>query len=250
GNFVARVEASGARCDVLPAPGEGSPEDWEKHQARLIDWLGSLTKPLAVFAANDQLGVRIIDACRRAGIAIPEEVAVVGCENEETLCEFASPPLTSIRFDGATVGYLAARRLDQLMHGEPDDGGDILVPPKGIEVRASSDEFVIEDPVVLRAAMRIRQGAFAGLSVGGLCRELGVSRSTLDRRMKSVLGRGAKEEISRIRFREVCRLLRNTDLTIEAIAEQTGFAHAHYLQAAFRDRFGETPGQFRRRSLR
>lgn len=244
--FVARVEAEGLRCDRLPARGEATPADWERHQAELICWLESLEKPVGVFAANDQLGVRLLDACRRAGLAVPEEVAVVGCENEETLCQFASPALTSVRFDGHAVGWRAAERLDRLMRGEPDDGAPVLVPPPGIEVRASSDEFVIEDPVALRAARLIRERAFAGLNVAAICGELGVSRSTLERRMKAALGRPPKEELLRVRFREVNRLLRATDLTIEQISDLTGFVHAHYLQSAYRERFGITPGEFRR----
>jgi LacI family transcriptional regulator len=244
--FVDRVEASGNPCTLLPAQGESTPRDWESHQKRLVRWLESLPKPVGIFATNDQLAVRLLDACRRAAIAVPEEVAVVGCENEETLCEFASPALTSVRFDGRTVGWKAAERLDRLMRGERDDGRPILVPPKGIAVRASSDEFVIEDPVVLRAARLIRERAFAGLGVAELCDELGVSRSTLERRMKAALGRTPKDELLRVRFREVNRLLRATDFTIEVIAEQTGFTHAHYLQTAYRERFGMTPGEFRR----
>jgi LacI family transcriptional regulator len=245
--FVSRVKEAGSDCTLLPAQGESTPRDWESHQKRLMRWLESLEKPVGIFAANDQLAVRLLDACRRAAIAVPEEVAVVGCENEETLCEFASPALTSVRFDGLTVGWKAAERLDRLMRGEKDDGRPLLVPPKGIEVRASSDEFVIEDPVVLRAARLIRERAFTGLSVAELCDELGVSRSTLERRMKAALGRTPKDELLRVRFREVNRLLRATDLTIDLIAEQTGFTHAHYLQTAYRERFGMTPGEFRRK---
>ncbi len=244
--FVDRVKQAGADCVLLPAQGESTPRDWESHQKRLMHWLESLPKPVGIFATNDQLAVRLLDACRRSAIAVPEEVAVVGCENEETLCEFASPALTSVRFDGHTVGWKAAERLDQLMRGEKGDGRPILVPPKGIEVRASSDEFVIEDPVVLRAARLIRERAFAGLSVAELCDDLGVSRSTLERRMKAALGRAPKDELLRVRFREVNRLLRASDLTIDLIAEQTGFTHAHYLQTAYRERFGMTPGEFRR----
>lgn len=246
-NFVSRVEETGVPCAILPASGEESPRDWEAHQGRLSNWLESLPKPVGIFAANDQLAVQLLDACRRAGIGVPEEVAVVGCENEETLCEFASPALTSVRFDGATVGWRAADRLDRLMRGEHDGRETILVPPKGIEVRASSDEFVIEDPVALRAAKLIRERAFSGIAVGEICAQLGVSRSTLERRMKSSLGRGTKDEILRVQFREVTRLLSNSDLTIEAIAEQTGFSHANYLQTAFRERLGMTPGEFRKR---
>ncbi|MEW6304560.1 MAG: DNA-binding transcriptional regulator [Verrucomicrobiota bacterium] len=245
-NFVTAVKASGGACSLLPETTSDSAADWEQSQARLIAWLAGLPKPVGVFAANDQLGVRLLDACQRAGLAVPEEVAVVGAENEETLCAFATPPLTSVRFDGQMVGYRAAQLLDRLMRGGRVRRRETLVPPKGIVVRGSSDEFVIHDRLVAQAARLIRENATQALNVEDLCRRLNVSRSTLDRRMAAALRRTPKEEILRVRFREVERLLRETDLTIEAIAAETGFAHSHYLQAAFKERHRQTPGEFRR----
>ncbi|MDF1740027.1 MAG: DNA-binding transcriptional regulator [Verrucomicrobiales bacterium] len=247
-NFVTRVKQAGAGCESLPAHGETTPEDWEAHQTELIAWIESIEKPVGIFAANDQLAVRLLDACRRAGIVVPEEVAVVGCENETTLCDFASPALTSVKFDGETVGYRAAGLLDKLMQGETVPAESILIPPKGIEVRASSDEYVIEDPVVLRAVKLIREHAFEGITVAEIVKALRVSRSTLERRMKATLKRGTKEEILRLQFREVNRLLRNTDLTIEAISDLAGFTHTHYLQTSYRERYGITPGAYRKKS--
>ena len=245
-NFVTRIKSLGRECRILPARGEATPEDWEQHQFQLIEWLATLMKPVAIFAANDQLAVHLLDACRRAGISVPEDVAVVGCENEVTLCEFASPTLTSVRFDGQTVGFRAAGLLDQLMSGITPDNTTILIPPKGIEVRSSSDEFVIEDPIVLQAVRLIRKQAFTGLTVGEICKTVGVSRSTLERRMKATLQRNPKEELLRVRFREVNRLLRNTNFTIDTISEMTGFSQAHYLQTAYRERHGKTPGAYRK----
>ncbi|MFM9091528.1 MAG: XylR family transcriptional regulator [Verrucomicrobiota bacterium] len=244
-NFVAAVRQRGGGCARLPEPVSDRAADWERGQARLISWLTALPKPVGVFAANDQLGVRLLDACQRAGIPVPEEVAVVGAENEETLCAFANPPLTSVRFDGATVGFAAAQLLAHLMRGGARPKGEILFPPKGIVVRQSSDEFVIHDRLVAHAARVIRENATTGMNVGDLCRKLNASRSTLDRRMKAAIGRTPKEEILRVRFREVERLLRETNLTVEAIACQTGFAYSHYLQAAFKESYGQTPGEFR-----
>ena len=246
-NFVRSVESYGCRCFELPETLSDSAADWEKSQDTLINWLSLLPKPVGIFAANDQLGVRLLDACQRAGVAVPEEVAVVGAENEETLCSFATPALTSVRFDGQTVGYKAAELLERLMSGKSVKQRETLIPPKGIIVRASSDELVINDRLVANAVRLIREDANKGLNVDNLCKRLNVSRSTLDRRMKSALNRSPKEEISRIRFREVERLLIETDLTMETIAELTGFTHSHYLQAAFRQIYGETPGRFRSR---
>ena len=246
-NFVRSVESYGCRCFELPETLSDSAADWEKSQDTLINWLSLLPKPVGIFAANDQLGVRLLDACQRAGVAVPEEVAVVGAENEETLCSFATPALTSVRFDGQTVGYKAAELLERLMSGKSVKLRETLIPPKGIIVRASSDELVINDRLVANAVRLIREDANKGLNVDNLCKRLNVSRSTLDRRMKSALNRSPKEEISRIRFREVERLLIETDLTMETIAELTGFTHSHYLQAAFKQIYGETPGGFRSR---
>lgn len=208
---------------------------------------GKPAKPVGVFAANDQLGVRLLEACRRAAIAVPEQVAIVGCENEETLCSFASPTLTSVQFDGATVGYAAAQTLDRMMLGRRPRITHRLIPPKQIVIRESSDELAVNDDLVARAAQLIRENAIAGLNVDELCRRLNASRSTLERRMKAAISRTPKEEILRIRFREVERLLRDTDLSIDAVAEQTGFVHSHYLQAAFKQRHNETPGKYRKR---
>jgi LacI family transcriptional regulator len=206
-----------------------------------------LPKPVGVLAGNDQLGVRVLEACQRAGIAVPEELAVVGCENEETLCSFASPALTSVQFDGGAVGYYAAELLSRMMRGGRPPKVDRLVPMKRIVVRESSDDSVIKDGLVARAAQIIRENAISGINVEEVCQRLNASRSTLERRMKAALKRTPKKEILRIRFREVERLLRDTDLPVDVIAEQTGFVHSHYLHAAFKQRVGETPGQYRKR---
>jgi len=244
-NFLSVLEARGFECEVLNEADSERPADWERSQARLAEWLGGIPKPAGVFAANDQLGVRLLDACQRGGIAVPEEVAVVGAENEETLCTFATPRLSSVQFDGQAVGFVAAQMLDNLMHGRAPAPLQQLVPPKGIVARESSDGCVIHDPLVARAVRIIRENASFGINVNDLCARLNASRSTLDRRMHAALKRTPKQEILRVRFRDVERLLRETDLTVEAIAAQAGFTHSQYLQTAFKEWSGLSPGQFR-----
>jgi LacI family transcriptional regulator len=245
-NFVTTVMKGGFPCETMPGAEPKSVSDWESAQQRLISWLVRLPKPVGIFAANDQLGFRLLDACQRAGLAVPEEVAVVGTENEETLCSLATPPLSSLRFNGEQVGYLAAQTLDKLMRGKWKRGpAEILVPPRGIVTRASSDEFVIHDKLVQRAARMIREQAATAFNVDELCAALKTSRSTLERRMKAALGRTPKEEMLRMKFRLIERLLSETEMTVEAVARHTGFSHSHYLQAAFKLRHGMTPLQFR-----
>ena len=244
-NFSSVLQERGFACELLNEADSERPADWERSQTRLAEWLGRLPKPAGVFAANDQLGVRLLDACQRAGIAVPEEVAVVGAENEETLCTFATPRLSSVQFNGQAVGFLAAQTLDHLMRGRAPGSPQQLVPPKGIVARESSEGCVIHDPLVARAVRMIRENASFGINVNDLCERLSASRSTLDRRMQAAIKRTPKQEILRVRFRDVERLLRETDLTIEAIAAQTGFNHSQYLQTAFKEWSGLSPGQFR-----
>ena len=247
-NFTETAADLGCCCVSLEAASD-QVEDWDESQNRLADWLSQLPKPVGVFAANDQMGVHLLEACQRAGLGVPEQVGVVGAENEEALCAFANPALSSVRFDGEAVGFAAAELLDGLMQGGSAPAAPVLVAPKGIVVRRSSDELVIHDPLVAQAARLIRENALENLDVSTLCKRLGASRSTLDRRMKAALRRSPKEEIIRVRFREVERLLRETDLTVEHIAELTGFLHPHYLHAAFKELHGMTPGAFRVRHL-
>lgn len=244
-NFIVTLGEKGFGCGVLPSGGDMGEADWEENQKRLCRWLVDLPKPVGIFAANDQLGVRLLDACQRIGIAVPEDVAVVGTENEELLCTFATPTLTSVRFDGRKVGYRAAETLSRLMAGEEVER-EALVQPLGIQCRESTDDLVINDYLVRQAVKLIREGATSGLNVGDVCQSLRTSRSTLERRMKLVLNRTPKEEILRVRFKEVERLLSNTELTIEVVAEQTGFSHCEYLQNCFKERYGVSPGAFRR----
>ena len=245
-NFIDAVRSANCDCRERHVDEQGAPADWDEAQDSLIEWLRDLPKPVGLFATNDSLAVRILDACTRAGIRVPEEIAVVGTENEETLCTFASPQLTSIAFDGEAVGFRAAEILDDLMAGKPAPDKPSLIPPRGIVLRQSSDELMMDDRLVARALQIIRDEVFEGITVSELCRRLSTSRSTLERRMKAAIGRNPKAELQRLQFRRVEELLRFTTFTIEDIAQRCGFSYAHYLQSVFRERYGMTPNQFRK----
>ncbi|HYF36816.1 MAG TPA: DNA-binding transcriptional regulator [Prosthecobacter sp.] len=222
---------------------------WDQHQQALAEWLRDLEKPAGVFTCHDQLGFWVLDAARRAGVPVPEELAVVGAENDKTLCETAWPPLSSVQLRGQAVGHAAARLLDDWMHKRriPAPDEEILLPPADIVVRQSSDIVAVEDQRIAAALRFIRQNATQGVDVEGVARHVALSRSALERRMKALIGRSPGEEINRIRFAAVEGLLAQTDLTLDAIAERTGFAHPQYMAEAFRKRTGLTPGQFRSR---
>jgi LacI family transcriptional regulator len=249
-HFTQKLRARGFDCSVFHAtPPDKRRPRWDQHQRALAAWLQSLEKPVGVFAINDQLGFWLLDAARRAGIAVPEEVAVVGAENDKMLCDTAHPPLSSLQLRGRAVGHLAAKILDDWMSGRriPKPNEKHLLPPGDIVVRQSSDIVAVEDARIAKALRFIRQHATEDLEVGQVAREAGMSRSALERRMKALMGRSPGEEIDRIRFAEVARLLAETDLTLDAIAERAGFQHPQYMAEAFRKRHDMTPGEFRRR---
>lgn len=243
--FVSTAREFGFDCPVF----QSKRRNWDQHQRDLVAWLRELPKPVGIFAVNDQLGFWLLDAARRAGIAVPEEVAVVGAENDNMLCETASPPLSSVRLRGQAVGYDAARVLDEWMTKKriPTAGEQHLHPPGDIVVRQSSDIVAVEDPRIATALRFIRQHATESIDVPRVAREAALSRTVLERRMKALIGRSPGEEINRIRFAAVEKLLTQTDLTLDAIAARCGFAHPQYMAEAFRKRNGMTPGEFRKR---
>lgn len=244
--FVRTANELGFECPVFHSKGR----HWEQHQRDLVAWLSELPKPSGVFAVNDQMGFWVLDAARRAGIAVPEEVAVVGAENDNMLCETASPPLSSVRLRGQVVGFHAARLLDEWMTKKrlPKPGEKHFHPPGDIVVRQSSDIVAVEDARIAAAMRFIRQHATSGIDVPRVAREAAMSRTVLERRMKALIGRSPGEEINRMRFAAVEKLLTETDLTLDAIAVRCGFAHPQYMAEAFRKRAGVTPGEFRRRA--
>lgn len=243
------LKERGFECSVFETEvAKNKLQRWDQHQRRVADWLTSLEKPCAVFASNDQLGFWVLDAARRAGISVPEEIAVIGAENDKTLCETAWPPLSSVQLRGQNVGYAAAQMLDEWMQRKAQPPAATLLLPGDIIVRQSSDIVAVEDGRIARALQYIREKAIADIGVDDVAREVALSRSALERRMKALIGRSPGEEIIRIRFSHVERLLAQTDLTLDAIAERTGFRHPQYMAEAFHKRLGMTPGAYRRQN--
>lgn len=244
-NFLQAVTQHGYECHVRDAGDRELPAQWERHQDELAKWITNLPKPVGIMACTDQLGFWLLDACRRADAQVPEEVAVVGVENEEALCTMANPQLSSVQFDAKRTGYQAAGLLSDLMNGKRAVKSQTLVPPLGIVTRQSSDTLAIEDPLVVRALQYIRAHACDGLTVEQLLDHLCVSRSSLERHMRDAIGRSPKAEILRLRLDRVQGLLAETDLSIAAIAEKTGFFYPQYLSEVFKKKLGITPGEFR-----
>lgn len=244
--FVEQLASRGLACHVF-AVGIDERSEWlqGRDRARLDAWLQSLPKPIGILAHNDVRGRHLVDACRRLAITIPDEVAVLGVDNELPHCEMCNPPLSSIITDSERIGFEAAALLDQLMNGQEPTRCRILVPPQGIVVRQSTDVTATTDPYVAKAVRFIREHAASGINVSDVLRQVMISRTALDKRFLRALGHTPHEEILRVRLKRARELLAESDLTIEAVAERCGFRHGEYLGAVFLREFGQTPGEFR-----
>ncbi|WP_406693365.1 XylR family transcriptional regulator [Singulisphaera sp. Ch08] len=221
---------------------------WEDEVDGVSRWIREESKPLGLMACNDFRGVQAIDACRRAGIAVPEEVAVIGVDNEDLACELAYPPLSSVIPDCKRIGYEAAALLDHLIKGGKAPSMTRRIPPLGVATRQSTDVNAIADADVAECLRFIRVHACDGIRVANVVAHVAVSKSVLQRRFKTILGRTIHEVIATTRLQRIKQLLRETDLSIEEIAYRTGLSHAEYLSTLFRQATGQSPAAYRRQS--
>ncbi len=245
--FAQRVEVQGHACSIFSTSYKPS-HSWEQLQEAIRAWLAPLPKPVGVLAANDMRARHVLEACRRFGFRVPDDVTVLGVDNDELICELATPPLSSIVQGTEEIGYRAARLLDALMRRRNQRVTHILVDPVTIVERASTDLIATSNRVVADALRVIRQQACDRIGVSQVAEEIGVSRSTLDSHFRRVVGRSVHNEILRVQVNTARTLLATTDLPLEEIARRTGFCHAQYLSAIFKRKCGQTPGDYRRRA--
>jgi LacI family transcriptional regulator len=217
------------------------------HETELAEWLRGLEKPIGVIACNDTRAVQLLNAARECEIEVPDEVAVVGVDNDMLLCDLADPPLSSVEHNTRRIGYEAATLLDKMMRGQAPPEEPILINRLHVVVRQSSDVTAIRDAEVAAAVRFIREHAHEGITVDHVVATVPISRSALERRFMRGVGRTIKSQINRERIRRIKDLLAHTDYKLSAIADQVGIAHAEYLNVMFKDVVGMTPGVYRKK---
>ncbi len=222
--------------------------NWTEERKGITKWLQSLPRPIGIVACYDIQAQKILEVCRDLDIAVPEEIAVLGVDNDQLLCELANPPLSSIICNTRRTGYEAASLLDQMMKGEKVERTPILVGPLGIKTRQSTDILAIDDPDVALALRLIREHVHEGVKVADIVQKVPLSRRVLESRFQKFLGRTPHEEIKRLKLDRIKQLLTETDLSLPEIAKRTGFEHDEYLSVFFRKAMGQTPGRYRRQA--
>jgi LacI family transcriptional regulator len=246
-NFSKRIAQSGFKAHIYKQPRSRASRLWENEQAIMVDWLKSLPKPIGLMACNDDRARHVSGACKVAGLHVPEQVAIVGVDNDELVCELSDPPLSSVALNVERAGYEAAELLDKLMARRRTAHKDIIVEPTYVVTRQSTDIMAIEDSEVVKALRFIRQHANEPIQVGDVLKAVTLSRRALQKRFRSILSRSVHDEIRRVRNEQVAIMLTETNLSISKIAKDFGYAGIEKLSRYFQRDKELTPLQYRKR---
>lgn len=246
--FLARAAEAGHRPHLFQTPGhwhDGSWLDADK-EGLLEAFLRDLPKPVAIMAPADSLAARILAVCQRLEIAVPESVAVLGVGDDEFVCDFAYPSLSSIDVDARRLGYEAALLLHRLLSGGREVDLDEAITPSGVVRRESTEAVLAVDPVA-RAALRwIREHACEGVDVPQVAEAVGVGRRALERHFERALGCSPHQAIRRVQMETAAWLLEKTDQPVAIVAEHAGFRDPRYFAKVFRAAYDTTPAAYRR----
>lgn len=236
--FQAKVEEAGYKVTTIALSANHSDDE-------LIEKLAALPRPLGIFTALDRIASMVVEACWKADFKVPEEIAIVGAGNHEQLCELSSPTLSSVETDMERRGYEAAALLDRILSGEERPTEPVRIAPAHVVQRRSTDVYAFDDSDVVAALRFIRENADCTIKVRDVVGATTISRRSLEGRFNALIGRTLHEEIWRAHFDLAMRLLSSSDLSLQDVAERSGFRTASALVNLFRQRLGVTPKEFR-----
>jgi LacI family transcriptional regulator len=243
--FVGHLARHGMDVAVFRC-GAAVPHEWAALQQMLREWLQTLPKPAGVMTANDSRGREVLEACRAAGLRVPAEVAVVGVDNDELLCQLSSPPLTSVEQGAKGLGFAAAAMLDRLMKGEQPAQLHFVIDPVGVIARLSTDILAVQDPEVARAMTFIREHAGEPIGVRDVVRTTAVSRSTLEARFRKALHCTIGYAIRRAHLDRARHLISETRMPLKHVAVESGFKSVQHMTTSFHRAFAQPPARYRR----
>ncbi len=248
--FRQAVAAAGFPCHVFQGRGRTVADYqrrvWETELDLVARWVSSLPRPAGVMACNAFRALQLLDACRLAQVAVPEQMAVIAGDNEEIACEMASPPLSAVINSAREIGYHAAAMLDALMKGRRLRPTRVFVPPRGIVTRRSTEVTAIDDSLVVEAVRFINERANLRIGVEDVVAHAAVSRTTLQNRFRQSLNRTILDVIVDARINRAKGLLVQTGLSLEQVMRRSGFNHFQNFISQFKQKTGATPGVYRK----
>lgn len=245
-----------AFCDAIAQAGHtvyvyhrkvSEPAAWVKEEPLIRDWLVSLPKPVGLFCANDDRSANILEACRALGYGIPEDIAVIGVDDDACVCELANPPLSSVAIASDRAGYEAAELLHQMMLGEATMAGQrVLARAVGVVARQSTNILMVPDADVRNALRFMRENVNRPIQVRDVVRATNLSHRTLNDRFYRHCGSSILKQLTNMRVTHISRLLRETELPISEVARKVGFESDHHFSRFYRRATGVTPSEYRR----
>ncbi len=251
--FRESVAAAGGPLSVYESPGKrdvalGSIEQPDRADFQSMSkWLDTLPRPTGLFVCNDIRGQQVLNACQSLSIAVPDDIAVIGVDDDDAVCPLSNPPLSSVRPNAEQIGYRAAEILLDMLNGKPTPTLTEFVPPVGVSQRLSTQVSAVEDREIARVCRFIREHARDGINVNHIVEFTTLSRRQLERRFRQQLNRTPHEEITAAQIARVKQLLHETTMTLEQITQLAGYSHKERLAAVFKRETNETPGEYRRR---
>jgi LacI family transcriptional regulator len=244
--FIHRLKEAGYSPTIYEPPRLRSKRHWEQEQPHLSEWIKSLPKPIGIMACNDDRGRQVLEACRAAEVIVPLEVAVVGVDNDELLCELATPPLSSVALNAEAGGYRAAELLDKMMKGEVVQPQRLIVEPLYVVQRRSTESSAVDDPDIASALNTIHSLATKSITIDEIVDQLSVSRRMFEIRFRKAVGRTPHQELRRVRLLRAQQMLLETDKSVAEIALASGFCSPAHLAHVFQKDLQRTPAQYRR----
>jgi Transcriptional regulators len=223
------------------------PNDWEKEQQHVCRWIKDLPKPVGIFACNDDRGLHILEVCKLMNLKVPEDVAVIGVDNDLMVCEFGYPPLSSIALNIESAGFEAAKLLDKMMSsGNKMKGRKIIATSSHILQRQSSDILAVDDKEVAQAIQFIKDHAKNKILIKDMLRTAGIGRRALEKRFRNTIHRTIYHEIQQVRIESISKLLIETDLPISQITSLYNFTDAEHISRFFKKEKGMSMREYRK----
>lgn len=250
--FQAALE-NGADCAVHIETGFEDTrysESFVRPSPALESWLADLPKPVAIFAVHDPLGRFLCGACQQMRLSVPEEVSVIGANNDELVCGLTYPMLSSVAIPWDALGAAAGEAMQQLISGETNTGESArLIQPSGVVLRHSANHFAVDDPLLRRVMSFLSDRMQDAISIGTMCDELRVARRTVERKFKEHYRCTPWEMLCQLRVNQAKRLLTETSHPVSLISELCGFNDPERMAVVFKRLTGEAPSRFRRASV-
>lgn len=244
--YCERVNEFGFNVHVYQHQKEETPPLWSYKESSLSDWLKALPKPIAIMTCDDNQGQHVTEACKAVGINVPEQVSVLGVDNDLSICNLSDPPLSSISLNTEKAGFETAQLLSKMIANKDFKFTDIYVEPLQIITRRSTDFLAVDDKEVSKALHFIYYNFKELISVDDVVNATALSRRVLEKRFQSVLKRSILDEINTLRIKQVKQLLIETDLSVTEISDFCGYTDIKNLSRYFRRHEGVSPLEYRK----